>query len=99
MKKIIVYPTNHFKNRFEERWGRQDNLIEYLNNNLKEGYFVDDHIMDHGVAFPCAGLYIPLVTIPDKPVSFKAITFRWNQKFPEHPHKNLKAVDVQWVQP
>ncbi len=97
MKKIVVYPTYHFKKRFEERWGAQNNFIEYLNNSLKEGYIVDDHITNSGIVFPCAGLYIPLATIPDKVVSFKAITFRWNTKFQRiiYPHK--KQVDVMWV--
>ncbi len=99
MNKIIIYPTNHFKKQFEMRWGLQNNFIEYLNDCLKEGYFVDDHITNSGVVFPCAGLYIPLANIPDKAVSFKAITFRWNSQYQQQPHKNLKNVNVQWVQP
>ena len=97
MKSIIVTPTNHFTKQFEERWGKQPDLIAYLNASLKEGYFIKDIHTDCGVVFPSTGTYIPLAPITNKTETYKAITFLWNQKGLQNPHKNLKEVRVQWV--
>ncbi len=99
MKQIIVTPTNHFKKRFEERWGKQNNLIEYLNKSLREGQFVKDNITDKGIVFPIAGLYVPLSKVVGKQETYSAITFLWNTKTVLNPCKHSTETRVQWAQP
>ena len=67
----------HFRSRFVERWGHQDDIIEYLNTHLTKGYFIKDIVTDNGIYFPNAGIYVPLTIKRDKPSMFFAITFQF----------------------
>ena len=90
---IIIGISHHFKERFEERWGKQQNIIEYLNKQLSEGIKVKDKIQKIGIYFPSCGFYVPLVVNTFNKSEYFAITFQ-NKLIDEYK----KPIKIKWIE-
>lgn len=94
-KIIEVTYGQHFSQRFIERWGHESDLLEYLNNTLNEGYFINDHHTHNGIYFPTARIYIPLAPKTGSETVKFAITFLYMTMQAPIASKQIRT--VHWV--